>query len=120
MVLERVELGSSYVKQREVRIAGCFVVISEVVIVWPINFGEDYLITEPVFEIVIKLIPVFLEDLAPVALLHVEIKQNKLVWTLVDEVVEVFRRVDHDTLGVFPPPLGLSRNLRQTHGEQED
>jgi hypothetical protein len=103
LVLEREELGRAHIEEGEVRVALGLVMIGQVSVVWAIDFGKNDLITEPLAKVVEQLVPVLLEDLAPVALLHVKVEQDELVRVRFYEIVQLFGGVDHDALGLLPP-----------------
>lgn len=65
------------------------------------------MVAEFLSEVIYKLIPIRLELLAPVALLHEEVEHNKAVLVLLQHLVELVLVGDFDALGVVPPLMGL-------------
>ncbi len=83
-ILVSAELTCFNVQESEGRVAVDLVVIAQVVILGPIYLCENYTLSKPVREIVNELIPLGLENLALVAILHVEVQHDELTRVFID------------------------------------
>ena len=83
-ILVSAELTCFNVQEGEGRVAVDLVVIAQVVILGPIHLCENDTRSKPVREIVNELIPLGLKNLAPVAILHVEVQHDELTRVFID------------------------------------
>ncbi len=95
--------------------------VREVVVSGPVYFGEDYLVPIPLLEVIDQLVPFGLEGVAPVTLLHVEVKEHEFVRLSVNNMVELFGALNSETLRIFPPLVRLAhRHVQYDQNRHEE